>query len=159
MPESASCGGGGVAAFFRGSFWGASLAGDASFLGGLLFGGLLGRGPSFFGGVLLGGLLFWRGASFPGGGSPWQRALLDRGLSLADPPMNRITHSCKNITLATTSLRPVMKSFTLCGCASSCSSIAAEKGFRTHSVWQRQWHHSKGCRSRIVNGPRRYRSN
>ena len=44
------------------------------------------------GGVLLG----------PGGGSPWSR-----GGSLETPPVDRITDTCKNITLATTSLRPV----------------------------------------------------
>ena len=42
----------------------------------------------------------------PGGGwgSPWSRG---EG-SLETPPVNRITDTCKNITLATTSLRPVM---------------------------------------------------
>ena len=38
----------------------------------------------------------------PGGGSPWQG-----GFCPEPPPVNRITHTCKNITLATTSLRPV----------------------------------------------------
>ena len=34
------------------------------------------------------------------------------GFSLpGDPPVNRITHTCKNITLATTSLRPVIIMF------------------------------------------------
>ena len=67
-------------------------------------GGVL-LGPE--GGVLLG----------PGGGSPWSRGgspwsgggglCLVRGGSLETPPVNRITDTCKNITLATTSLRPV----------------------------------------------------
>ena len=61
------------------------------------------------GGVLLGP----RG----GGGSPWSRGgfslvlggiLLGPGGVSGDPPVNRITDTCKNITLATTSLRPVM---------------------------------------------------
>ena len=37
------------------------------------------------------------GFSLAGGGSPWQT-----------PPVNRMTDRCKNITLATTSLRPVI---------------------------------------------------
>ena len=60
------------------------------------------------------------------GGFPWQGGLLGRGVSLAGgspwqgggvslaggstrqtPPVNRMTDRCKNITLATTSLRPV----------------------------------------------------
>ena len=43
----------------------------------------------------------------PGGGSPCQ--VREGGFSLTGdpPPVNRITHMCKNITLATTSLRPV----------------------------------------------------
>ena len=71
----------------------------------------------------------------PSGGSPWQGVVsfaegvsLARGVSLAgglldrgcwggggipactkaDPPVNRMTNRCKNITLATTSLRPVI---------------------------------------------------
>ena len=54
-------------------------------------GGVL-PGPG--GGVLLG----------PKGGSAWSR-----GGSPETPPVNRITDTCKNITLATTSLRPVKK--------------------------------------------------
>ena len=41
------------------------------------------------------------GCLFPGGG----------GGSPETPPVNRITDTCKNITLATTSLRPVMMQF------------------------------------------------
>ena len=49
---------------------------------------------------LAGGVLPGRGG---GGGSPWQG-----GFSLLEtPPVNRMTNRCKNITLATTSLRPV----------------------------------------------------
>ena len=44
----------------------------------------------------------YAGVCFPGGG------VLLGGFSLpGDPPVNRITDTCKNITLATTSLRPV----------------------------------------------------
>ena len=57
----------------------------------------------------------WGGFSLPGpggfylpglgGGSPVQG-----GAARRPPPVNRITHTCKNITLATTSLRPVKNS-------------------------------------------------
>ena len=50
----------------------------------------------------------------PGGGSPclggsalFRGVLPARGGLPGDPPVNRITDTCKNITLATTSLRPV----------------------------------------------------
>ena len=53
--------------------------------------------------LLRGGVCSPRGSPCPGGGSPCLG-----GFSLpGDPPVNRITHKCKNITLATTSLRPV----------------------------------------------------
>ena len=42
-----------------------------------------------------------RGALLGRGGSPWS------GGFSGDPPVDRITDTCKNITLATTSLRPV----------------------------------------------------
>ena len=58
------------------------------------------------GGVLLGpgGVLLGPGgvSLVPGGGSAWSGGVLRR-----TPPVNRITDTCKNITLATTSLRPV----------------------------------------------------
>ena len=46
------------------------------------------------------------------GGSPWQGGLLGKGGGIpacteAEPPINRITDTSKNITLVTTSLRPV----------------------------------------------------
>ena len=49
-----------------------------------------------------GGCLTW-GAVLPGG------CLLPGGSSSDMPPVNRMTDRCKNITLATTSLRPVIK--------------------------------------------------
>ena len=94
-------------------------------------GGLLARGVLPARGVLLprgspwGGLLA-RGVSLPGGGPPCWGGLLARGspcqgglpaggglpargVSLPEtPPVDRITDTSKNITLATTSLRPVM---------------------------------------------------
>ena len=51
------------------------------------------------------------GVSLPGGSPcPGGVSLPGVGFSLPETPLpvNRITHSCKNITLATTSLRPVM---------------------------------------------------
>ena len=54
-------------------------------------------------GVLPAGGLPARGV-LPAGGSPWQGVL-----PTGDPPMNRMINRCKNITLATTSLRPVIK--------------------------------------------------
>ena len=87
----------------------------------LLGGGLIGGGASFLGGCLLGG-----GASFlGGGGSPWQGGGI-QACTEADPPVNRITHCCKNITLATTSLRPVI--IYLLACTSE-----TEKIIRYHS--------------------------
>ena len=89
------------------SFLGVSLAGGASFLGGVslaggasFLGGSPWQGASLFGVSLAGGcLLLW--------GSPWQRGI--PVCTEAEPPVNRITHSCKNITLATTSLQPVTR--------------------------------------------------
>ena len=80
-----------------------------SFLGGLIPGGpTSGGSPS--GGVSLGGLFL--GGS-PSGGSPSRGAPSRRCLLLGDasfwetPPVDRITDTSKNITLASTSLRPV----------------------------------------------------
>ena len=84
-----------------------------------------------------GGLGGWGGSPWSRGGSPWSRGefslvggvvwsggvsawcqggvcLVPGGVCLVlggfsgDPPANRITDTCKNITLATTSLRPVI---------------------------------------------------
>ena len=83
------------------------LGGGASFLGGSLLAG----GPPSWGVSLLGvppseGSPYWGGASFLGG-LPGRGASFLGGLLGRHPPVNRITHSCKNITFATTSLRPV----------------------------------------------------
>ena len=53
-----------------------------------------------------GGLPAQGGFSLPGGVSAWSGGALP---ARRPPPVNRITHTCKNITLATTSLRPVIK--------------------------------------------------
>ena len=77
------------------------------------------------GGVLLGlgGCSPWSGGGLGGGCSPWSGGVLlgwggvlpgmGGGSSLPGgspetPPVNRITDTCKNITLTTTSLRPVI---------------------------------------------------
>ena len=77
--------------------------------GASLPGGLLARGVSLPGGVLLpGGCLLAGGVSLPGGppcrgGSPCRRP----------PLVDRITDTRKNITLASTSLRPVIMGCTV----------------------------------------------
>ena len=95
----------------------------------------------------LGGLGLWSrgglpspgGVSGPGGvclvwGGLWSRG----GFSLADPParenppppVNRMTDRCKNITLATTSLRPVIiksRSLYVCdGCCIKCDPFSTD---------------------------------
>ena len=87
---------------------------------GVLLPGLGGVLPGLVGGFSLPGL---RGSSLLAGGSPClaqgglpgrgEVVCLVRGGSsfLETPPVNRITHTCKNITLATTLLRPVIKYF------------------------------------------------
>ena len=58
------------------------------------------------------GMSAWSGGCLPGPGGV---SLVQGGVSLVQgmgacpetPPVNRITHTCKNITLATTSLQPV----------------------------------------------------
>ena len=95
--------------------------GGASFLGGLLGRGvlLLWGGAPFLGspswGVSSGGFSFLGGLlQGVGGASSWGVSLAG-GFSLggcllleADPPVDRITDTSKNITLATTSLQPVI---------------------------------------------------
>ena len=52
--------------------------------------------------LVLGGFSLVGGSPWSRGGVPaWSRGVLQR------PPLNRITDTCKNITLATTSLQPV----------------------------------------------------
>ena len=72
-------------------------------------------GSPWFGGVSLvpGGFsLVWGGSPWSGGVLPGlEGCLLGPGGDSPEtlPPVNRITDTCKNITLATTSLRPVKK--------------------------------------------------
>ena len=48
-----------------------------------------------------------RGACFLGGCFPGRRCGIPACTEADSPPVNRMTDRCKNITLATTSLRPV----------------------------------------------------
>ena len=106
---------GGVSPWSRGSPWsGGVLLGPGGFSlvprGMVLLG--LGGWFSLVRGVLLGPggvLLGPRRVCLVRGGSPWSRGVLlgPVGRSLETPPVYRITDTCKNITLATTSLRPV----------------------------------------------------
>ena len=78
-------------------------------------GGLVPGGFSLAGGVWYWGEFSLAGEGLvPGGGSPWQT-----------PPVNRMTDRCKNITLATTSLRPVTKR--LCFSRKSCYNLINPK--------------------------------
>ena len=66
------------------------------------------------GGCLLLGVSAPRGVSAPGGSAPGGGCLLPGGLVSQHalrqtPPVNRMTNTCKNITLATTSLWPVIR--------------------------------------------------
>ena len=70
--------------------------------------------PGLGGVCLVRGVSAWSGGvSAWSGGSAWSRGGSPcpggGGFSLpGDPPVNRITYTCKNITLATTSLRPLI---------------------------------------------------
>ena len=89
---------------------------ESAFLGGSGVCSRSGGGVCSRGGVsapgeclLRGGVCFWggvcsQGVSAPGGGGI-------PACTEADPPVNRITDTSKNITLATTSLRPVIIGF------------------------------------------------
>ena len=81
--------GGGLRAGGGSPCWGCLHARGVSLPGGLPANG---GSPCQGGGLLGGGVL-------PAGGSPWWGG---------SPPVNRMTDTCKNITLATTSLRPVI---------------------------------------------------
>ena len=73
------------------------------FPGGSGLGGVCSQGVSGQGGGVCswGGVWSEVGCLLLGGGIP--------ACTEADPPVNRMTDKCKNITLATTSLRPVIK--------------------------------------------------
>ena len=107
----------------------------------LVPGGLPGPG----GGVLLGpgGVLLGPGGGVllgPGGGSPWSRG---GSPETPLPPVNRITDTCKNITLATTSLRPVTNDHQVNPCHTSYKAttrqgsgiFAAEEFCNSSSSW------------------------
>ena len=87
---------------------GVSLPGGLSLLGGF---SLPGEGLPAGGSPCWGASPYW-GVGLPARGvrgSPCRGVSLPRGSPGPEtPPVNRITHTCKNITLATTSLRPVI---------------------------------------------------
>ena len=53
----------------------------------------------------------WGVCSGGGGSAPEGRGVTSQHALRQTPPVNRMTNRCKNITLAITSFRPVMKSF------------------------------------------------
>ena len=95
----------------RSLLWGGGMS--ASWGRGCLLGGACFlRGVCFFGGCLLrgvsaGGVSVRRGCLLGGGGC----GIPTYTEADIPPPLDRITDACKNITLATTSLRPVIKQF------------------------------------------------
>ena len=108
---------GGVCSMGAVCSWGVSAPGGCLLLGdvcsggvcsgscllqGVCSGGVSAPGGVLSGGCLLLGGLLW-GVSVPGGCVVSQHALRQ-----TPPPVNRMTDRCKNIILATTSLRPVI---------------------------------------------------
>ena len=94
-------------------FPGGVCSGGVSAPGGSVPGGCLFRGD----GLLPGGVCCQGGLLPVGGrgcllGGVWSRGIGIPACSEADPPVNRMTDRCKNITLATTSLRPVITGLT-----------------------------------------------
>ena len=77
------------------------------FRGGVCFPGGCASGGSGPGGVMSGP----EGGSAPGGVSGPGGGVSQHALRQTPPPVDRMTNRCKNITLATTSLRPVTMSF------------------------------------------------
>ena len=68
-------------------------------------------GSASWGGLLLGGSAFWGECLLLWGGLPlWGGWVVSHHALRQTPTVNRMTDRCKNITLATTSLRPVKKS-------------------------------------------------
>ena len=94
--------------------WGVSALGGVSAPGGVCSGGclLLGVSASGGGGVCSGGCLL-QGGSALGGVCSWGVSAqggcgIPACTEVDTPPVNRMTDRCKNITLATTSLLPVI---------------------------------------------------
>ena len=81
-------------------------------------------GVSLPGGVLPAGVVLpARGVSLPGGVLPARGGVLPPGEGgVLSAPVNRMTNRCKNITLATTSLRPVTRP-NFCGYVCNWSSL------------------------------------
>ena len=133
MPESASGEGGcllrGVSALAGVSSGGVSALGVCLLWAGVCFGGVCSRGC-----LLQGGVCSW-------GGVVSQHALRQTPPS----PVNRMTDRCKNITLATTSLRPVKIMFSL----TFCTSVSRRRSCKCcSSRILRCNHNSSRCRRR-----------
>ena len=132
--------------------WGSVWSGGGSpWSGGF---SLVPGGSAWSGGVLPGGCL-------PGlGGSPWSWGGLPgpggspcRGGSPETPPVNRITDTCKNITLATTSLRPVTRSWTFsCNLSVSLSTFTLFQTTPFQHDWILESYPLRNCaRTQITN--------
>ena len=103
--QGVSAPGGGVCSWGGLCLWGVSASrGCVCSRGGLLWGGVCSWGVVCSRGCLLQGGVCSGGCLFLGLGVVSQHALRQ-----TPPPVNRMTNRCKNITLATTSLRPVIK--------------------------------------------------
>ena len=93
---------------------GSAVGGAVSAPGGCLLWGVSAPGGSVPGGSDPGGVcLLGGGVSASGGMSAPRGVCAAGGLPQTCPPVNRMTNRCKNITLATTSLRPVTKSISV----------------------------------------------
>ena len=102
--------GGGVSALGGVCSWGVSVPGGSAPRGVSAPRGSAPRGGSAPGGLLPGGLLWGvtgSGVSAPGAVSAPRGVVSQHVLRQTPHPVNRMTDRCKNITLATTSLRPV----------------------------------------------------
>ena len=118
MPESASRGGRGGGVSGLGGVWsGGCVPGPGGWGGGVSGPGGVpgpgGAGVSGLGGVVV--CLVWGGlvCLVWGGGCLVQGVCLSALWDTTPPPVNRMTDRCKNITLATTSLRPVKMALSL----------------------------------------------
>ena len=78
-----------------------------------------------------GGVCLVGGVSMPEGGLPGPR-----GGSPETPPVDRITDTCKNITLATTSLRPVIIHTCVPDCTRYYSMMITTASNREQNFWR-----------------------
>ena len=111
----------------------------------------------------LGGLPDW-GSPWSWGvslvrGSPWSWESIPACTEADPPPVNRMTNRCKNITLATTSLRPVIMFGHMTKCpinasASEINTIPNRNTFQYDAYPPLQWPSAEGvCQGRRVSAP------